>query len=84
MEFWLAPMEGVTDCAFRTLCCKYGADLTFAPMARVDSILRNRNEAKKIFFDHYGKLNKLGNFDNYKKMEIVKEVLAEIGKEIYK
>ncbi|MBS3163020.1 tRNA-dihydrouridine synthase family protein [Candidatus Woesearchaeota archaeon] len=49
MEFWLAPMEGVTDCAFRTLCCKYGADLTFAPMARVDSILRNRNEAKKIF-----------------------------------
>ena len=45
---------------------------------------KTKNEAKKIFFDHYGKLNKLGNFDNYKKMEIVKEVLAEIGKEIYK
>ena len=49
MEFWLAPMEGVTDCAFRTLCYKYGADLTFTPMARVDSILRNKNEARKIF-----------------------------------
>ena len=45
---------------------------------------KTKNEAKKIFFGYYGKLNKLGNFDNYKKMEIVKEVLAEIGKEIYK
>jgi tRNA-dihydrouridine synthase len=49
MEFWLAPMEGYTDCAFRTLCYKNGADFTFAPMARVDSVLRNRNEAKRIF-----------------------------------
>jgi predicted nucleotidyltransferase len=45
---------------------------------------KTKNEAKKIFFGHYGKLNKLGNFDNYKKMEIIKEVLAEIGKELYK
>ena len=43
-----------------------------------------KNEAKKALFSHYGKLNKLENSDNYKKIEIIKEVLTEIGKEIYK
>lgn len=29
---WLAPMAGVTDKAFRTLCLRYGAGLTFSEM----------------------------------------------------
>lgn len=41
MKIWQAPLEGVSDCAFRTLCYNHGADLTFTEMVRVDSILRN-------------------------------------------
>ena len=45
---------------------------------------KTKEEARKIFFEHYRKLNKLENFDNYKKIEILREVLIEIGKEIFK
>ncbi len=45
----LAPMEGVTDNAFRTLCYRNGADLTFTEMARVDNLSRlKRGELEKI------------------------------------
>ncbi|MEK6867536.1 MAG: tRNA-dihydrouridine synthase family protein [Nanoarchaeota archaeon] len=40
MKLWLAPLEGVSDCAFRTLCSNHGADLTFTEMIRVDSLIR--------------------------------------------
>src|SRR3989344_3559974 len=45
---------------------------------------KTKSEAKKILFNHYGKLNKLENLDNYEKIELIKEVLTEIGKELYK
>ncbi len=45
----LAPMEGVTDNALRTLCYQNGADLTFTEMARVDNLAKLKNgELEKI------------------------------------
>ena len=44
MKLWLAPLEGISDCAFRTLCYNYGADLTFTPMIRVESLnIKNKS-----------------------------------------
>lgn len=37
----LAPMEDITDPSFRTICHKYGADLTFTEMVRIDPLSRN-------------------------------------------
>jgi len=39
--FMLAPIEDMTSNAFRTLCHKYGADLTFTEMAKVMALARN-------------------------------------------
>ncbi len=50
MKLWLAPLEGVTDCAFRTLCYQYGADLTFTEMIRVDSLVK-RNKSSLSLLD---------------------------------
>lgn len=50
MKLWLAPLEGVSDCAFRTLCYRHGADLTFTEMIRVDSLVR-RNKATLNMLD---------------------------------
>ncbi len=36
-----APIEDVTDSVFRNLAHKYGADLTFTEMARIESLVRN-------------------------------------------
>ena len=45
----LAPMEGYTDAALRTLCFRHGADLTFTEMAHVESLLiGNRSSISKI------------------------------------
>ena len=38
--YMLAPIEGVSENAFRTLCYKNGADITFTEMARVDALAR--------------------------------------------
>ena len=38
--YCLAPIEGYTDNAFRTLCYRHGADLTFTEMARLDALVR--------------------------------------------
>ncbi|MBI2573457.1 tRNA-dihydrouridine synthase family protein [Candidatus Woesearchaeota archaeon] len=40
MIIHLAPLEGTSDCAFRTLCYNYGADVTYTEMIRVDALLR--------------------------------------------
>lgn len=40
----LAPMEDYTDSAFRTICFRHGADLTFTEIAKVDGLAR-RNKA---------------------------------------
>lgn len=50
MKFHLAPLEGVSDCAFRTLCYNYGADVTYTEMIRVDGIIR-RNKATLALLD---------------------------------
>lgn len=39
--FMLAPIEDMTSNAFRTICHKYGADLTFTEMVRIQSLGRN-------------------------------------------
>ncbi|MFA6072575.1 MAG: tRNA-dihydrouridine synthase family protein [Candidatus Woesearchaeota archaeon] len=39
--FMSAPLEDTTDGVFRKLCYKYGADLTFTEMTRIESLARN-------------------------------------------
>jgi tRNA-dihydrouridine synthase len=47
--FMLAPMENITDNAFRELCFRHGADLTFTVMARLSGLAaRNGNTESKI------------------------------------
>lgn len=40
-EFMSAPIEDVSDNAFRTICYNYGADLTFTELTRVEGLARN-------------------------------------------
>ena len=40
-KYFLAPLENFTGPALRSICHKYGADLTFTELARVDSLARN-------------------------------------------
>ena len=48
-QLMLAPMEGVTDDKFRTLCHRHGADLTFTAVARVANLARlKRSELERI------------------------------------
>ena len=35
---WLAPMAGVTDRAFRTLCLRHGAGLTYSEMVSASGL----------------------------------------------
>jgi len=45
----LAPMERITNSAFRTLCHKNGADLTFTEIARVSNLSRQKkSELERI------------------------------------
>lgn len=45
----LAPMEQVTDCAFRRLCSEQGASYTFTEMVRGASLLkRNRSTLGRV------------------------------------
>jgi tRNA-dihydrouridine synthase B len=48
----LAPLEGYTDAALRTLCFRHGADLTFTEMAHVESFLRNNRLALEKIETH--------------------------------
>ncbi|MBI3032365.1 tRNA-dihydrouridine synthase family protein [Candidatus Woesearchaeota archaeon] len=48
-QFMLAPLENTSDNAFRSLCYKYGADVTFTEMARIDALARgNKSTLDKI------------------------------------
>lgn len=38
--YMLAPLEDMTDPAFRTLCFRHGADITFTPMIRVEGLAK--------------------------------------------
>jgi tRNA-dihydrouridine synthase B len=47
--YMLAPMEDLTNATFRTLCCKYGADLTFTELVRLESLVKkNENVLERI------------------------------------
>ncbi len=50
-RYMLAPLENYSGPAFRSLCHKYGADLTFTEMVRVEGILRNNKAtlSKMVF-----------------------------------
>lgn len=48
-QLMLAPMEGITDSAFRTLCHEGGADLTFTEIARVSNLSKlKKGELERI------------------------------------
>lgn len=48
-QYMLAPMEGLTDNAFRRLCFDHGADVTFTEMTRIDGLARkNKVTLKRI------------------------------------
>jgi len=48
----LAPMEDVTDSAFRKICKSYGADMVFTEFVAADGLLRNAEKSKrKLLFD---------------------------------
>ena len=48
-QLMLAPMEGITDNSFRTLCHQNGADLTFTEIARVANLARlKKGELERI------------------------------------
>lgn len=40
-QYMLAPIEDMTSNAFRNICYKYGADLTFTELTRVESLAKN-------------------------------------------
>jgi len=51
-RFMLAPMEGISDVAFRHWCHLHGAEVTFTEMARVDALLRgNRATWQRLMRD---------------------------------
>ncbi len=43
----LAPMEDVTDVAFRSLCKSYGADLMYTEFVSSDALVRNIEKSKR-------------------------------------
>lgn len=43
--YMLAPLEDMTDSCFRTLCCRYGADLTLTELIRFESLARNNKSS---------------------------------------
>lgn len=49
--YMLAPIEDMTDSAFRTLCYHHGADLTFTEMMRVESLAKkNKSTWSRLEF----------------------------------
>lgn len=40
-SYMLAPIEDMTSCSFRTLCYRYGADLTFTEMIRIGGLAKS-------------------------------------------
>jgi nifR3 family TIM-barrel protein len=50
---FLAPMEDVTDAAFRLMCKKFGADMVYTEFVSSDALIRNvkRTEQKLTLYD---------------------------------
>lgn len=51
--FFLAPMEDVTDPAFRLMCKRFGADLVYTEFISADALIRNvkRTEQKLTLYE---------------------------------
>jgi tRNA-dihydrouridine synthase B len=51
-SYMLAPIEDMTSNAFRTVCHKYGADLTFTELTRVEALARKNNSTWSRIVSH--------------------------------
>ncbi len=49
-KFLLAPMSGVSDVAFRVLCKRYGAAMTYTEFCSADGIVQGNEATRKQFF----------------------------------
>ena len=78
---WLSPMESVTDLAFRTLCHREGAELTFTEMIRADALLRG-NAATLSLVDTLDPSIPTGLQLFVTKVDVLKNVLAMIREKI--
>ncbi len=45
---FLAPMAGITDIAFRTICALYGCGITYSEMVSAKGIMHNSKNTKKL------------------------------------
>ena len=45
---FLAPMAGITDAPFRTICIEHGAALTYSEMISAKGLLYNDKKTKKL------------------------------------
>src|SRR3989338_3168307 len=43
--YMLAPIEDMTDSCFRSICYKYGADMTFTELIRFESLAKNNKSS---------------------------------------
>jgi tRNA-dihydrouridine synthase B len=43
--YMLAPIEDMTDSCFRTICCRYGADLALTELIRFESLAKNNKSS---------------------------------------
>lgn len=85
MEWFISATNNIKDKNLFNNCFNnLITNLSFVYSSINEMTPKTKEEARKIFFEHYRKLNKLENFDNYKKMEMLKGVLVEIGKEVFK
>ncbi len=50
--FILAPMESVSDCAWRRLCAEQGAALTFTEMVRANALARGNKSTAELIDTH--------------------------------
>lgn len=53
-KFVLAPMAGVTDIAFRTICREMGAGLTYSEMVSAKALCYNDEKSKKLLLPGEG------------------------------
>ncbi len=49
-KFILAPMSGVSDVAFRVLCKRHGAAMTYTEFCSADGIVQGNAVTRKLFF----------------------------------
>ncbi len=74
----LAPMEDVTDTAFRRICKSYGADLVFTEFVAADGLLRCAEKSKKkLVFDESERPIGIQLFGNNKDSIVAAAKIAE-------